>query len=80
MKDGFRQTKILKMSSVVSSSHPERVIYLNLRNGILYELNPDLISELEIEVVDGSNDLTSLEKLRKESLRIMDEYIRSDNA
>ncbi len=69
--------KVLKKTQISSETNSEKLYYLNLINGIIYELNPDLIEQLGVEVVDGTHEITSLDELRKESLRIMDEYIRS---
>ena len=69
--------KVLKKTQISSETNSEKLYYLNLINGIIYELNPDLIEQLGVEVVDGTHEITSLDELRKESLRIMDEYIMS---
>lgn len=69
--------KILKKTLISPDSKPDRLFYLNLTNGVIYDLNPKLIEQLGVEIVDGSTEITTLDDLRKESLRIMDEYIRS---
>ena len=74
--DDYKTRMILKRTAVVSASDPDCIYYINIHNGILYELNPKTIDNLKTEVIDATDMFTTLEQLQRESLKIMDEYIR----
>lgn len=70
--------KTFKKTSIRSNLKSDRFLYLNLATGAIYSLLPNSAKLFGIKVVDGTREFTNYSELQKESLRIMDQYIRSN--